>query len=73
MPIQLTREQAKLVDNRLRPVLGYLNKMLERMNVVGFAPQDKLMRLVAEARDAMHGLCVELHYLSCGHGVRKRE
>jgi hypothetical protein len=73
MPKQLTCEQAKLVDNRLGPVLGYLNKMLDRMHIVGFAPQDKLMRLVVEARDAMHGLCVELHYQSCGHGVGKRE
>jgi hypothetical protein len=72
MPKQLTRDQSKLVDNRLRPMLGYLNKMLDRMHTVGFLPDDKLLRLVVEARDAMHGLCVELHYASCGHGVGKR-
>jgi hypothetical protein len=72
MPKQLSRQQAKLVDNRFRPTLGYLNKMLDRKHIVGFAPHDKLLRLVFEARDAMHGHCVELHCQNSRHVVGKR-
>jgi hypothetical protein len=61
--------QAKLLDIRLRPTLGDLNKMLDRMYTVAFLPEDKYLRLVAGACDAMHGLCVELYYQSCRHGV----
>jgi hypothetical protein len=44
--------------------------LLGRLYRVGLDVRDpKLTRLVATARDAVHALCVELHYQSVGHGV----
>jgi hypothetical protein len=37
------------------------------MHTVAFQPDDKLLRFVVEARDATHGLRVQVHYASCGH------
>ena len=46
-------------------MLGYLNRLIERMNRVGFLPDDPLMKLATEARDKVHSLWVDLHYRSC--------
>jgi hypothetical protein len=53
----------------LRPALGYLYRLRERMEKQGFPPNDKLLKLTDAAYNAIHALTVELHYLSCESGV----
>ena len=65
----LTPEQAEALLNRLGPVLGYLNRVRSRMEQRHFPSDDRLYRMIVEARDKMHSLTVELHYMSCKGGV----
>lgn len=51
------------------PAMGYLHRLRERMDRTGFTPDDKLLGLTTRAYDALHHLCVELHYRSCSGGV----
>jgi hypothetical protein len=61
--------QAKLMYATLRPALGYLCRLRERMERRGFPPNDKLLKLTEAAYNAIHSLTVELHYMSCEGGV----
>lgn len=62
--------QAERIHKRLMPTLGYLHTLHRRMDQLGFPSEhDRLYRLVQNAHDALHALCVETHYMSCGHGV----
>ena len=61
--------QAAKIGEQIGPMLRYLGKLRRRMEQVGFVPNDKLYRRVSDAYNAMHSLCVTLHYLSCEHGV----
>jgi len=61
--------QARLMYTTLRPALGYLHRMRERMDRRGFPPNDKLLKLTVAAYNAIHSLPVELHYMSCASGV----
>jgi hypothetical protein len=61
--------QAKKILEEVRPSLAYLNRLLGRMDEVGFLATDPLYNNVTKARDATHRLWVELHYLSCSSGV----
>jgi hypothetical protein len=45
--------------------MNYLIRLQTRMEKVGFPPDDRLYKLVANAYDAAHRLSVEIHYLSC--------
>jgi hypothetical protein len=66
----LTTDQAATIGKALGPALGYLARLVERMDRTNLRMRDpKLYRLVRAAEDAMHALTVELHYQSCGHGV----
>ena len=64
--MNLTREQAAAVAKSVGPMLGYLDRLRQRMEKVGFLPGDPLYVLVREAEDKIHHLSVELHYRSCG-------
>src|SRR2546426_693650 len=68
MARKLTREQAERLNESLRPTLGYLHRLCDRMNRVGFAPDDEVLRLAQAARDSLLELTVRLHYLSCDPG-----
>jgi hypothetical protein len=68
----LTNAQAAAIVGRLRPTLGYLNRLERRMETCGFPPDDRLLVLVREARDAMHGLTVAMHYTGCCGQVGRR-
>ena len=57
--------QAKKIDAALRPTLGYLFHLRERMQKKGFAPGDPYYQAVCRAYDAMHAVCVRTHYLTC--------
>jgi hypothetical protein len=65
----LTREQAQVLKNKLRPMLSYLGRLKERMCRRGFVADDRLLAAVCRAEDAVHALTVEVHYLSVGDGV----
>jgi hypothetical protein len=64
----LTKEQAEAIKVRIAPMLAYLH----RLKVRDFLPNDLLYVLVIEARESLHSLRVETHYLSCGQGVGQR-
>jgi hypothetical protein len=61
--------QAKALYASIRPALGFLFRLRARMEKRGFPPNDKLLRLTANAFDSLHSLCIELHYMSCKSGV----
>jgi hypothetical protein len=63
---RLERRHAEIINNVLRPCTGYLYRLRERMLKVGFTIDQPLYQLVSDAYDAMHALCVRLHYISCG-------
>jgi hypothetical protein len=52
-------------------MLGYLRRLLKRMNKRRFPSDDPLFVATLEAYDAIHTLNVHLHYLSCPSGVRQ--
>jgi hypothetical protein len=67
---RLAPDRAAKVRDALGPDTGYLWRLVDRLVHVGLDTRDpKLMKLATAARDAMHGLGVELHYQNCGHGV----
>jgi hypothetical protein len=61
----IVRWQAAKLREAVRPTVGYLYRLRERMTRVGFLPSDPLFKRVDRAYDAMHALFVELHYLAC--------
>ena len=65
----LTDEQARALKNKLQPMLGYLNRLKQRLRRRGFRPDDRLLTAVCRAEDAVHALHVEVHYLACGDRV----
>jgi hypothetical protein len=67
--MNLTREQSAVLSAKIGPMLGYMVRLRQRMEKVGFLPGDLLYRLVREAEDKVHHLSVELHYRSCDGGV----
>jgi hypothetical protein len=69
--MNLTREQAAAVSAKIGPMLGYLVRLRQRIDKVGFLPGDPLYVLVRDAENKLHHLSVELHYRSCESGVGK--
>ena len=67
----LTDEQARALKNKLQPMLGYLNRLKQRMRRRGFRPDDRLLTAVCRAEDALYSLHVEVHYLACGDKVAR--
>jgi hypothetical protein len=67
----LTPEQAEALVRNIRPMLGYLNQLVKRMNKRRFPSDDPLFRSTLTAYDAIHELHVQVHYLSCTSGVRQ--
>jgi hypothetical protein len=65
----LTPEQCRKLQQQLRPSLLYLHALLERCRQQAFPTDDKVRQLAEAAHDAVFSLNVELHYLSCEHGV----
>lgn len=49
----------------------YLHALVERTRQQAFPADDRVRHLAETAYNAVHGLTVELHYLSVGHGVGK--
>jgi hypothetical protein len=65
----LKRWQIIALQKAVAPMLAYLCKLRERMQRVGFLPQDPLYQVVERAYDAVQSLSVKLHYLGCDHGT----
>jgi hypothetical protein len=68
----LKRWQYARLRDAVGPMQAYLNRFRSRMERVDFLPNDPLFRLVCHAADAVRGLWVELHYLSCEHGAGRK-
>jgi hypothetical protein len=70
----IKRWQAAKLNRTIHPAVGYLYRLRAQMQKVGFLPNDPLFKRVCATYDAMHGLFVELHYLSCdGAGPSSRK
>ena len=67
--MELTRQQAEALARKLQPKIAYVVRVRERMDRVGFTPQDRLYQLLRKAEDALRHLAAELHYVSCASGV----
>lgn len=61
----LTTAQCRALADKLRSMLGYLNRLEKRMAEQGFPLDDELYRATVKARDAMHDLSIKAHYLGC--------
>jgi hypothetical protein len=72
-PARLSIEQARRLRERVAARLRFLNRLVERMNAIGFVPGDPLMTAALNARDAVQKLHVEAHYASCKSGVGRGE
>jgi hypothetical protein len=68
-PIRLSPKQAEALRNRVRPMLHFLLKCKLRLEALNFDEKGALFQAVVKAHRAMHGLHVELIYMSCGLGV----
>jgi hypothetical protein len=66
---ELKPAQAAVVRAAVAPMLGYLARLQQRMEKVGFPLTDPLYQSVKKARESVFGLSVDLHYLSCSSGV----
>ena len=69
---ELTPEQIAELQRVLGPTTGYLTRVVQRMEKIGFPVDDMLYRHAVEAQHRMPGLCMELHYLGCRNGVGRK-
>lgn len=67
----LSNDQARKVNESLRPMLEYVGKLKGRMEQVGFPINDKLYMAVVAAYDGLHSATIESHLLSGGKGVKR--
>lgn len=68
---QLTIEQLRQLQAILRRYLRFLNRLLRRMEQLGFPGDDPLYRQAYRAQAELQSLCMEAHYLACQSGVGK--
>ena len=66
---QITTEQAAKLFAVIRPTVGYLSRLVQRMERRGFPPDDQLLQLATAAFDRMYHLSMTLHYMSVKEGV----
>lgn len=65
----LTTEQAEQLRATVARHLRFFHRLCDRMNRLGFPPNDPLTSAAHEARNAVYALHVAAHYASCKHGV----
>lgn len=68
-PGRIPREAFEQIRVRLCRTLVYLGRLRQRLEARGYSQSDPLLRNVIEAYNALHALCVDLHYQSCRSGV----
>jgi hypothetical protein len=66
---RLTTKQAAALRDRVRPLLLFLLRCRQRLDVLGFDQKGAVYQAIDKAHSAVHGLFVTLHYESCGRGV----
>jgi hypothetical protein len=69
----LTHEQAKALQDKLEPMLYYLNKLQHRMQNKGFPLDDQLWVTVSKAQRAMQDLVTELRCGGRERSLTKRD
>jgi hypothetical protein len=69
----LTADQLRTLEARVRPMLYYVNRLRKRMDKRGFLADDPLSRRVIAAQNALHELSVHLHYAACEVERRNRD
>ena len=67
--MKLQHWQARKINKALQPAVGYLCRLRERTEKVGFLDNDPLFQLVKQSYDNLQALYMKLHYLSCESGV----
>ena len=70
--MRVTPRQLDALYDRLAPRLGYLMKLERRLIEVGDTDNEELLALVRDAQDALHRLCVGVHYMACGSSVGRK-
>jgi hypothetical protein len=65
----LTRQQYEILQAAVGRRIRYLGKLRDRINRLGWSPQDELWAATLLAFDRVQELFVKLHYLSCPGGV----
>ena len=66
---QLTTEQTTKIRDAIGLTVGYLSRLVRRMERRGLPPDDMLFKLATEAYDKMYHLSIDLHYRSIQSGV----
>jgi hypothetical protein len=56
----VTRDECRALNNKLQPMLGYVNKLRQRMQDKGFPLDDPLWLSVSSAQRAMLDVITEL-------------
>jgi hypothetical protein len=64
-------EQALRLRRAIRRPLQYVGRLRQRMELLGFPPDDRLYLSVCRAFDALQELHVRAHYCSCTSGVAR--
>jgi hypothetical protein len=58
----LTPKQVQRLNDAIRRQLGYLTRLVQRMERRGWEPSDRVFRAALDAQRAMYTLSVHLHY-----------
>jgi hypothetical protein len=66
---QLSPQQLRILQVQLAHRLGYLSRLIRRMDARGFTPNDKLYQLATAAYQAVHQLHLEVHTQAVGRGM----
>ena len=61
----LSKQQAQKVHAALAPTLGYLSRLVQRLDARRFSADDRLYVAALKAKSAMSELVMTLHYLTC--------
>ena len=67
--LDITREQAEKLRDRVGEMVRYLSALRRRLDDRHFPQNDRFRQRVEWAYDAVHGLWVTLHYMSCRGSV----
>jgi hypothetical protein len=65
----VTPVQVRQLQDRVARRLRFLNRLVARMNALGFPPEDPLIRGAVKARNAMQDQHMGCHYASVKQGV----
>ena len=68
----LTEQQAEALRNRVGGMLGYVGRMMKRMQLQGWPPDDPVYERTRNAEKVLHELHVRLIYLAAPAGTAGR-